>query len=310
MLRQGVKLATGAVASAILALALLTAASHAIEALTVGFGLKALLSLALYLTFGALSASALVAAALRVPPAEPIPPLRTAAERIARLLEVPIVTFGHTHDEGVSRLALCRGRTGWYFNTGTWLAVFTHDVLMPRERVQYTFLRVRDRDAELLQCHGRFLVQLLRRLARPPEPGWQEAGEVAHRAELEDLAERSGLGEKRSMRSSSGGPTPRVPRGACSPRHPEEQARLVREQEPEVAVVRPARRHDEGDGAERVVEIALEEVAERHVALGDAADLLRPGEPGPQWEAERVLRIVLAPVLGAEPKGSTGTLPF
>ncbi len=150
MLKQGMKLVAGGVGTAILALALLTAASHAIEALTVGFGWKALLSLVLYLTFGALSASALVAAAVRIPGDEPLRPLRAAAERIAKLLDVPIVTFGHTHDEVVSSIARASGR-GWYFNTGTWLAVFTHDVLMPRERVQYTFLRVRGAEAELLQ---------------------------------------------------------------------------------------------------------------------------------------------------------------
>ncbi len=150
MLKQGAKLVAGGVGTAVLALALLTAASHAIEALTVGFGWKALLSLVLYLTFGALAASALVATAVRIPGDEPVRPLRAAAERIGKLLDVPIVTFGHTHDEVVSAIARASGR-GWYFNTGTWLAVFTHDVLMPRERVQYTFLRVRGTEAELLQ---------------------------------------------------------------------------------------------------------------------------------------------------------------
>jgi hypothetical protein len=150
MMRQAAKLAAGAIGSAILALALLTAASHAIEALTLGFGWKALLSLVLYLAFGALSASALVAAAMRVPADEPPRPLRAAAERIAEILDVPIVTFGHTHDEVVSPIARASGRA-WYFNTGTWLAVFTHDILVPRERVQYTFLRVRGGEAELLQ---------------------------------------------------------------------------------------------------------------------------------------------------------------
>ena len=150
MMKQAVKFVAGGIGTAVLALALLTAASHAIEALTVGFGWKALLSLVLYLTFGALAASALVAAAVRIPGDEPVRPLRAAAERIGELLDVPIVTFGHTHDEVVSAIERASGR-GWYFNTGTWLAVFTHDVLMPRERVQYTFLRVRGYEAELLQ---------------------------------------------------------------------------------------------------------------------------------------------------------------
>ena len=74
-------------------------------------------------------------------------PLRSAASKISAILEVPIVSFGHTHDEVVWPVD---AREGWYFNTGTWIAVFTHDVLIPRERVQYTFLRVRDDEGELL----------------------------------------------------------------------------------------------------------------------------------------------------------------
>lgn len=76
-------------------------------------------------------------------------PMPAAAEKIADLLQVPLVTFGHTHDESVQRLALPIHR-GWYFNTGTWIAVFTHDVLLPRDRVQYTFLKIRGTQAELL----------------------------------------------------------------------------------------------------------------------------------------------------------------
>ena len=150
IVRQAVKLAAGSAAAAIAILAVLTASSHAIESLKVGFGWKALLSLVLYLSVGALGAAALVSTALRMPHDEPPRPLRAAAQRIASILDVPLVTFGHTHDEVVSPIARPGGR-GWYFNTGTWLAVFTHDVLLPRERVQYTFLRVRGDDAELLQ---------------------------------------------------------------------------------------------------------------------------------------------------------------
>jgi UDP-2,3-diacylglucosamine pyrophosphatase LpxH len=150
LVRQGVKLTVGTLVASVAALALLTAATHAIDVLNFGFGLKALLSLVLYLVFGALIAAALVAAALRVPDDEPPRPLRAAAERIASLLDVPIVAFGHTHDEVVSPMARPTG-PGWYFNTGTWVAVFTHDVLVPRERIQYTFLRIRGTEGELLQ---------------------------------------------------------------------------------------------------------------------------------------------------------------
>jgi hypothetical protein len=116
----------------------------------VGFGWKALLSLALYLVFGAMGLAALVAAGLRVPADEPPRPLGAAAERIASIVDVPLVAFGHSHEESVSPIPRANGN-GWYFNTGTWIAVFTHDVLMPRERVQYIFLRVRGREGELMQ---------------------------------------------------------------------------------------------------------------------------------------------------------------
>lgn len=85
------------------------------------------------------------------PPQEPNP-LPKAAEKIAGVLQVPLVAFGHTHDETVQRLVQPLSR-GWYFNTGTWIAVFTHDVLLPRERVQYTFLRIRGKQGELLHWH-------------------------------------------------------------------------------------------------------------------------------------------------------------
>jgi UDP-2,3-diacylglucosamine pyrophosphatase LpxH len=147
--RQVVKLAIGSVMGAVLVIALLTASAHAIDSLAVGFGLKALLSLVLYVSFGALAAVALVAAAVRLPPDESPRPLRLAAARIAALLDVPIVTFGHSHEEVVSRSGGAKAR--WYFNTGTWLAVFSHDVLVPRPTVQYTFLRVRGHEGELLQ---------------------------------------------------------------------------------------------------------------------------------------------------------------
>src|SRR5207245_2514580 len=70
--------------------------------------------------------------------------------QVARILDVPIVTFGHTHDEALWRIDRPSGARSWYFNTGTWIAVFTHDVLVPRERVQFTFLRVRGATGELL----------------------------------------------------------------------------------------------------------------------------------------------------------------
>jgi hypothetical protein len=77
------------------------------------------------------------------------PRMRRAATKLAALARVPIVTFGHTHEEVIARLD-DDGASAWYFNTGTWIAVFTADTLLPRERVQYTFLRVRGHRGELM----------------------------------------------------------------------------------------------------------------------------------------------------------------
>ena len=150
LLRQGLKLGGGFAAVMLAAMLVWASAWRALDALMVGFGWKALLSLLLYLVFGAMGLAALIAAALRVPSDEPPRPLAAAAERISRILDVPLVAFGHSHDETVSRITRPGGR-GWYFNTGTWIAVFPHDVLLPREPIQYTFLRVRGREAELLR---------------------------------------------------------------------------------------------------------------------------------------------------------------
>ena len=123
---------------------------HTINTMRVGFGPKALLFLGL--NFVLLSA-ALVGSGyglFRAQPGLSTGPLTRAATEIARLIDVPIVTFGHTHDEAIWRLWPGNRRDAWYFNTGTWIAVFTHDELMPRERVQFTFLRVSGHAGELL----------------------------------------------------------------------------------------------------------------------------------------------------------------
>lgn len=113
-----------------------------------GFGLKALLFLALNFFLMGAAVAGVMYSLLRQVPESPTP-LRNGARAVAKIVDTPIVTFGHTHDEVVWRFDR-PGGDGWYFNTGTWIAVFTHDVLLPRERVQYTFLRVRGVNAELL----------------------------------------------------------------------------------------------------------------------------------------------------------------
>ena len=154
LLRQVAKLTAGGVGVTVAALAVFTASSTAIGAVEAGVGWKALLSLLVYLAMGTLTGVGLVAAALRMPRDRPPRHLRAAAERIAALTGVPLVVFGHTHEEVVEPLPPAggdHGQAAWYFNTGTWIGVFTHDVLVPRERVQLTFLRVRGVDAELLR---------------------------------------------------------------------------------------------------------------------------------------------------------------
>ncbi len=120
-----------------------------INQLQAGLGLKTLLFLGLQLTAFAGVLAGVGWRLLRPPDALPPRPLRRAAERLARLLDVPVVTFGHIHEEVCAPLKRSGGEA-YYFNTGTWISVFTHEPLLPRERVQFTFLRVRGRQAELL----------------------------------------------------------------------------------------------------------------------------------------------------------------
>lgn len=147
--RQGLRVLLAIAALSGLAFGLWFAGFHAIAELKSGFMFKAMLFLGLDFAF-------LIAAILAIgwglfrSPRVSSSPLRRAAQKIVNILDVPIVAFGHTHDEVLWRLQRPGGEPAWYYNTGTWLAVFTHDVLMPRERVQFTFLRVRDHDAELL----------------------------------------------------------------------------------------------------------------------------------------------------------------
>lgn len=123
---------------------------QAISTMQAGFGFKAVLFLTLNFLF---LVAAIVAAGyflLRPPAIGEDPRMRRAAAKVAELTQVPIVTFGHSHEEVIARLDGGGGEPAWYFNTGTWIAVFTADSLLPRERVQYTFLRVRGHRGELL----------------------------------------------------------------------------------------------------------------------------------------------------------------
>jgi UDP-2,3-diacylglucosamine pyrophosphatase LpxH len=122
---------------------------ESIDALAMGFGPKALLFCFLNVMITGVVAGAAVYTTLGNAATLSPRPLRRAAQRIAAILDVPLVSFGHTHDEEMWRLERPTGENAWYCNTGTWIAVFTHDVLMPRERVQYTFLHIKENNGEL-----------------------------------------------------------------------------------------------------------------------------------------------------------------
>ena len=123
---------------------------HAINEMQSGFGFKALLFLLLNFLFLSSTLVGLVWWLLRVPKTPSTRPLQRAAERIAALADVRLVVFGHSHEDVIWRLGGPPDEPVWYYNTGTWIAVFAPDELVPRERVQYTFLRIRDYRAELL----------------------------------------------------------------------------------------------------------------------------------------------------------------
>ena len=147
---QLVKLGGGILFFAMLTAGLWFFGFHSINELRLGFAPKALLFLVLDLMFAGATAGGIIYATMGNPADVSPRPLRRAAQRIAAILDVPLVSFGHTHDEELWRLERPSAGKAWYCNTGTWIAVFTHDVLMPRERIQYTFLRIAEETGELL----------------------------------------------------------------------------------------------------------------------------------------------------------------
>lgn len=145
-----IKIIGFALLGALLVVALWTLGVHSIGTTALGFGGKAILFLALNFLFLTIAVVTVMYLLLRPAEQRHDPGLPKTAEKIAPLLKVPIVTFGHTHDEEIHAVPLGEDRRAWYFNTGTWIAVFAADTLLPRERVQYTFLRVRGHEGELL----------------------------------------------------------------------------------------------------------------------------------------------------------------
>ncbi len=73
--------------------------------------------------------------------------VRDDARFIAHHLGVKFVTFGHTHYADVHRCS----EQSWYFNTGTWMTIFSPEEQIYRDSHQFTFLKVEDGEAELLR---------------------------------------------------------------------------------------------------------------------------------------------------------------
>lgn len=122
----------------------------AIGAMASGFGVKTLLFLLLNLGMTVALGAVGTWLLLRSEPPPSPATLRIAARGIARLVDVPIVSFGHTHEEVFWRFERAPGARSTYINTGTWVAVFAPHEAIPRERVQRTFLRIVGDEPELL----------------------------------------------------------------------------------------------------------------------------------------------------------------
>ncbi len=146
---QALRVLGAATLVGLLTLGLWFAGFHLIGQLRGGFFFKAALFLLLDFLFLLLAIGGVAYALLRSAAGPAVQPLRRAARRIAEYVHVPLVVFGHTHDEILWKLKPRGGGAAWYYNTGTWIAVFTHDVLLPRDRVQYTFLHIHGHEGEL-----------------------------------------------------------------------------------------------------------------------------------------------------------------
>jgi len=148
--RAAVKGVFGLVLVGLLVFGLWFAAIHGLNQLEMGLMGKAIVFLGLGFGFLFTAFGAALYLMLRNDTNIPPQPMRRAAAELAERLDVPIVTMGHSHDEVLWRQNRGGELPSWYYNTGTWIAVFTHDVLLPRERVQSTFLRVRGKRGELM----------------------------------------------------------------------------------------------------------------------------------------------------------------
>jgi UDP-2,3-diacylglucosamine pyrophosphatase LpxH len=72
--------------------------------------------------------------------------LRDKAARIAEMLDVKYVTFGHSHVEDIWKVP---GRDSWYFNTGTWTPFIDEDRRLVRPEIHFPVFLVEDGLARL-----------------------------------------------------------------------------------------------------------------------------------------------------------------
>lgn len=72
--------------------------------------------------------------------------MRQKAARIADLLDVRYVTFGHSHVEDIWKVP---GRDSWYFNTGTWTPFLDDEHRVIRPAVHFPVLLVEDGRARM-----------------------------------------------------------------------------------------------------------------------------------------------------------------
>jgi UDP-2,3-diacylglucosamine pyrophosphatase LpxH len=72
--------------------------------------------------------------------------LRREAEAIARDMQVRFVVFGHSHVEDIKQL----GEGRWYFNTGTWITVYSESENLYRNPRQFSYLKIEKGKAALL----------------------------------------------------------------------------------------------------------------------------------------------------------------
>ena len=77
--------------------------------------------------------------------------LRKKAARIADLLNVKYITFGHSHVEDAWKVP---GRNTWYFNTGTWTPFIEEDRHLVRPEVHFPVLMVEDNRARLMRWNN------------------------------------------------------------------------------------------------------------------------------------------------------------